>query len=168
MIEGMALDIERVGAMLTMVVDVARLEAGRFRADPSEIDAGEVANWVADLFRRGPDYPAVEVRGEARVSADAERLRAILLALSDGALWWGREGPVLIDLGSDREGATLEVRRSVGGPNPEELETMFSGPGASGSKIGLHLARRQAEAQGWSLEAAGGDGIRFVLTIPKA
>jgi signal transduction histidine kinase len=43
---------------------------------------------------------------------------------------------------------------------------MFEGPQVPGGKIGLHIARRIAEAHGWTLVAEGGDGIRFVLTLP--
>jgi TrmH family RNA methyltransferase len=166
MVEGMGLDTERIGAMVTMIVDAARLEAGRFRVEPRRLDLGEAASWVASLFSRGANYPTVEVRGGAEASADPERLRAILLALCDGALWWGREGPVVIEIRSDGGGATVEVRRDVGGPTPEELEAMFEGPQVPGGKIGLHIARRIAEAHGWTLVAEGGDAIRFVLTLP--
>jgi TrmH family RNA methyltransferase len=166
MVEGMALDTERTGAMVTMIVDAARLEAGRFRVEPRRLDLAEAASWVASLFSRGANYPTVEVRGGAEVSADRERLRAILLAMCDGALWWGREGPVVIEIRSDAVGGTVEVRREVGGPTPEELEAMFEGPQVRGGKIGLHIARRIAEAHGWTLVAEGGDEIRFVLTLP--
>ena len=166
MVQGLAFDAERIGGMVAMVVDVARLEVGRFRPDPAVTELSEVGTWVADLFRRGPDYPEVEVRGGARASADIGRLRAALLALCDGALWWGREGPVVIAATGGPKGATIEVSRRGGGPSAEELDTMFVGPAAPGTKIGLHLAYRLAEAQGWSLEARGGDGVRFVLSLP--
>jgi signal transduction histidine kinase len=43
---------------------------------------------------------------------------------------------------------------------------MFGGPGREGSRIGLHVARRIAEALGGALVAEGGDGVRFRLTLP--
>jgi TrmH family RNA methyltransferase len=167
MVQGLGLDSERIGGMITMVVDLARLESGRFRHDPVRVELAEAGGWVADLFRRGPDYPDVEIRGRARASADVDRLRAVLLALCDGALWWGREGPVLIEVAEGPGGPTVEVARTGGGPAPEELEAMFSGPGVPGAKMALHLAHRLAAAQGWSLEAGAEDGVRFVLTLPK-
>jgi RNA methyltransferase, TrmH family len=165
MVEGMALDTERIGAMVIMVVDAARLEDGRFRVEPRRLDLAEAASWVTSLFSRA-NYPTVEVRGGAEASADPERLRAILLAVCDGALWWGREGPLMIEIRSDARGAAVEVRRRAGGPTHEELEAMFEGPQVPGGRIGLHIARRIAEAHGWTLVAEGGDGIRFVLTLP--
>jgi signal transduction histidine kinase len=130
------------------------------------MDLAQGAAWVAGLFSRGANYPTIEVRGGAEASADPERLRAVLLALCDGALWWGREGPVVIEIRSDAGGATIEVRREVGGPDPEELAGMFEGPEVPGGKLGLHIARRLAEAHGWTLAAEGGDGIRYVLRLP--
>jgi signal transduction histidine kinase len=166
MVEGMALDTERIAAMVTMIVDAARLETGSFQTKSRRMDLAEVAAWVAGLFGQGANYPAIEVRGGAEASADSERLRAVLLALCDGALWWGREGPVVIEIRSDAGGAAIEVRREVGGPDPEELAGMFDGPEVPGGKVALHFARRLAEAHGWTLAAEGGDRIRYVLRLP--
>lgn len=166
MVEGMALDTERIAAMVTMVVDAARLEVGRFRTESRRMDLAEGAAWVAGLFSRSANYPTIEVRGGAEASADPERLRAVLLALCDGALWWGREGAVVIEIRPDEGGVAIEVRREVGGPDPEELAAMFEGPEVPGGKVGLHIARRLAEAHGWTLVAEGGNGIRYVLRLP--
>jgi TrmH family RNA methyltransferase len=168
MVEGLALDAERTEALVSMVVDAARLEGGRFRSEPREADLGEAGAWVADLFRRESDYPPVEVHGQGVAAVDVERLRAVLLALVDGVLWYGREGLVEIRISSDAGSATVEVRRSGDVPGPEELGSMFAGPAAPGTRIGLYLAHRLSEAHGWSLEARGSDGIGFVLRIPAA
>ena len=166
MVQGMGLDTERIGTMITMIVDAARLEAGRFRMEKRTVELAEAAAWVAGLFGRAVNYPSVEVSGTAEASSDPERLRAILLALCDGALWWGREGPVTIEIRSDPPGATIEIRRGGGAPSADDLRTMFEGPEVPGGRIGLHMARRLAEALGGTLVAEGGDGIRFELTLP--
>jgi TrmH family RNA methyltransferase len=165
MVEGMALDAERAGALVTMIVDAARLASGRFELSRERRDLAEVARWAAALFGRGPDYPVVEVSGAAEALFDPERLRAVFLALCDGAVWWGREGPIEIEIRSG-DGAAAEVRRRGGGPTGEELVGMFEGPGGSGAKVPLHIARRIVEAHGGSLTCRGGDGIAYSLTIP--
>ena len=166
MVEGMSLDTERAAAMIAMIVDVARLEGGCFRPSRDQVDLAPIAGWAAELFDRGPDHPRIEVSGSGRATIEPERLRAILLALCDGAIWWGREGPIEIEIRPRGAGATVEVRRRGAGPSPEEVDAMFGPPGGDGGKMGLHVARRVALAHGGTLTCTGGDGVRFLLTLP--
>jgi TrmH family RNA methyltransferase len=166
MVEGMLLDIERVSAMIGLMVDAARIEQGRVGPASQSRDLAEGLAWVSELFGRSRDYPDVEVRGAAPVAVDRERVQALLLALCDGAMWFGQDGPIRIEARTEGGSAVVEVDRDGTGPDEAEVERMFAGPGEESSRIGLHVARRIAEALGGSLEAEGGDGIRFRLTLP--
>jgi RNA methyltransferase, TrmH family len=166
LVEGLMLDAERASASLTMLVDAARIGAGTHRSSGERHDVAEAAAWAAALFERGPDYPGVRVSGSGRAAMDADRLRAMILALCDGAIWWGREGPIEIDITSREGGVRVEVRRGGGGPDPEEAAHMFDGPERLGAKIGLHIARLMARAHGGDLTATGEQGVRFILTLP--
>jgi TrmH family RNA methyltransferase len=166
MVEGMLLDIERVSAMIGLMVDAAKIEQGRVTPTAERRDVAETLAWLADLFARSRDYPDVEVEGSAPAAVDRDRLQALLLALCDGAMWWGQEGPISIEARAEPESAVIEVRRGGGGPSEDEARTMFGGPGTEASKIGLHIARRIVEALGGTLTAHGGETIRFVLTLP--
>jgi C4-dicarboxylate-specific signal transduction histidine kinase len=121
---------------------------------------------TADLFLRSRDYPDVEATGSGEVAVDRDRVQALLLALCDGAMWWGQEGPIEIVIRAEDGGAVVDVHRAGTGPSEDEVETMFAGPPAEGSKIGLYLARRVAEASGGSLSAEGGGGVTFQLRLP--
>jgi signal transduction histidine kinase len=81
-------------------------------------------------------------------------------------MWWGQEGPIEIVIRAEDGGAVVDVHRAGTGPPEGEVETMFAGPPAEGSKIGLYLARRVAEASGGSLSAEGGVGVTFHLRLP--
>ena len=166
MVQAMILDVERVSSMVTLLVEVARIDQGRFRTGGERREVADGAASVADLFARSPDYPDVEAEGAAEASVERDRLQAILLALCDGAMWWGQEGPIEIAVRAEDGGAVVDVRRGGTGPSANEVETMFAGPGAEGSKIGLYLARRVAEASGGSLTAEGGGGVTFRLRLP--
>jgi TrmH family RNA methyltransferase len=166
MVEGMVLDVERVSVMVTLLVEAARIESGQFRRPTGRRDVAEATSWVSDLFAHSPDYPDVEARGEAQAALDAERLQAVLLALCEGAMWWGQEGPIVIEARSESGGATIEVSRAGTGPDPQRLGTMFAGPEAGDSKIALHLAARLVEALGGSVSAEGGAGVTFRVTLP--
>jgi RNA methyltransferase, TrmH family len=165
-VEGMLLDAERAAASVTMIVEAARLASGRFRPSAERREVAEVAGWAAALFDRASDYPPVRVSGAGEVAVETDRLRALLLALCDGAIWWGREGPIEIEITPDGRLVRVEVRRRGGGPDPDEAARVFDGPASPGSKVGLHVARLLAEAHGGGLTCQGGDGVRFVLVLP--
>lgn len=166
LVEGLLLDAERASASLTMLVDAARIGAGTHRPSGERHGVGEAAAWAAALYERGPDHPPVRVSGDGRAAMDLDRLRAVILALCDGAIWWGREGPIEIDIASRDAGVEVQVGRGGGGPEPDQVAHMFDGPGSPGAKIGLHIARLMARAYGGNLTATGGDGVRFTLTLP--
>jgi signal transduction histidine kinase len=167
MVEGMLLDIERVSAMIALMVDAARIEQGRVGPSSQSRDVAEALEWVSELFGRSKDYPDVEARGGGPASVDRERIHALLLAMCDGAMWFGQDGPIRIEARSEEGSAVVEVSRDGEGLDDIEAERMFAGPGEEGSRIGMHVARRIAEAVGGSLVAEGGDGVRFRLTLPS-
>lgn len=165
-VEGMLLDGQRVNALVRLVVDAVRIMTGvTLTATHERSDAGDAARWVADLFARSGDFPDIEVEGGAEAGADADRLRALILALAEGAMWWATEGPIRVGIREEAGAAVLEVGRAGAGPDPEQLREMFAGP-EHGGKVGLYAAKLIAERLGGSLEAEGGDGVRFTLRLP--
>jgi TrmH family RNA methyltransferase len=166
MVQGMVLDVERVSAMVTLLVDLARIDKGRFDPGTDPREVGEAIGAVRDLFARSGDYPDVVAAGEGRVRLDRDRLQAVLLALCDGAMWWGQDGPIEIEARLDGSATAIRVHRAGTGPTDDEVAGMFAGPSAGGAKIGLYLARRVAEAAGGSLEASSEDGVTFRLRLP--
>jgi TrmH family RNA methyltransferase len=166
MVQAMILDVERVSSMVTLLVEVARIDQGQFRTATERRSVGDAVASVADLFARSQDYTDVEATGTAEVAVERDRLQAMLLALCDGAMWWGQEGPILIAVRAEDGGAVVDVHRGGTGPTANQVETLFAGPHAEGSKIGLYLARRVAEASGGSLTAEGDGGVTFHLRLP--
>jgi K+-sensing histidine kinase KdpD len=166
MVQGMVLDVERVSAMVALLVEVARIDQGRFEPGRERRDVSEAMAAVAELFDRNRDYPDVVARGGGVAALERDRLQAILLALCDGAMWWGQEGPIEIEARPEGGAVVLEVHRAGAGARPEEVASMFAGPDAGGSKIGLHLAHRVVDAAGGGLTADGRGGITFRLRLP--
>jgi TrmH family RNA methyltransferase len=167
LVEGMLLDVERVAAMVSLVVEAARLEGGGLQRVAGPYQVADSLRWVAAIFDRSREYPDVKVSGQAQVAVDRERLQTLLLVLCEGAMWWGREGPIEIEAREEPGSVVIEVGRKGGGPDPGEVESMFAGPGAPGIKVGLHVARRLVEALGGSLDVQGGEEIRFRLRLPE-
>lgn len=166
MVEGMALDGHRVASLLRLLLDVMALEAGGGLPGAGEAeDAAAAAGWAAGVVAGVAGRPTASVEGPAPTAVGADRLRALVLALCDGALWWGSQGPLEIRV--ERAGAAAEVavRRAGDGPTPEEAATLLEDPARAG-RVALYLARRVAEACGGTLRCEGGDGVTFRLTVP--
>jgi RNA methyltransferase, TrmH family len=166
MVRAMVLDVERLSGLVTLLVDASRIDQGRFQAAREVGDVADVMATVVATFAESDDHPDVEATGSAPVRTDPDVLLAILLALCDGAMWWGRDGPIRITATSAEGDAVVEVNRAGGGPSATEREEMLRGPSSGGSHMGLHLARRVAEATGGSITAEDENGITFRLRIP--
>jgi RNA methyltransferase, TrmH family len=166
MVGGMVLDVERVASMITLMVEMARIDQVRFRPAEERRDVGEIVGAVVDLFARSHDYPDVIVTGGGQATVERDRLLAVLLAMCDGAMWWGQEGPIEVDIREQEGEVSVDLRRSGTGPTDQELALMFRGPETGGSKIALYLAHRVTEADRGILMAEGGHGITFRLRLP--
>jgi K+-sensing histidine kinase KdpD len=102
------------------------------------------------------------------LTGDPERLRGAIAAMVQAAAWWGQRGPVHVRASRTTDEVEIEVGRAGTDLTPAEAEHLFAvrrpGEGA-GAKLGLHVARGVAAAQGGSLtaEVAGGFSLRLVV-----
>ena len=167
-------DAERMGRIVSEVLDLARLEAGRLelQVQPArlrEIAEKAVANH-SDLG--GADRVRVEVPEDTVVQADPERLGHALSNLVENAIKFSDEGPIVIAAGPD--GAIIVSDEGVGIPE-DLIGDVFSGPaphaqksGPTGTGLGLYLTRRLIEAHGGtiSVESTVGKGSVFSIELP--
>jgi TrmH family RNA methyltransferase len=164
LVGGMLLDLERLAGMVTLLVDSARLEHGRPPPEAERRDLIFAVEPIALAFARSADYPDVVVKGEGQASIDPGRLQAIVLALCEGAMWWGQSGPIEIEVSMPGAHAVIEVSRA--GEGPEDLAVVFAGAEGQGGRIALHMAKRIVESLGGTLTADAEKGIRFRLSLP--
>jgi signal transduction histidine kinase len=169
LLNGVAHESVRLELVVAQLVDAARLASGEVRLRIEPVDLLEAVRGV--LRDVGSEALGVEVEvtgDEAIVQADPARLRSIVVAMVEGAVWWAEEGPIEVDV----EGgplATVRVRRGHPSVAPDEVERIFlpRAPGSgSGSKIGLFVARGLAEAHGGALRGAAGSELEITLTLP--
>ncbi len=189
-------DLRRIKAngqhLLSIINDVlnfARLEAGEVGLDlhPVAIEAsiGELHGLVAPLLSaRGLSYDVQYACGEspchARVVADGERLRQVMLNLLTNAIKFTPSGG-RIAVACDCEGP--EVRLTVSdtgiGIAPDRLASVFepfvqvsrlSWGSREGIGLGLAISRDLARRMGGELtaESEEGKGSRFTLRLVKA
>lgn len=166
LVSGMLLDLDRLNAMITLLVETARSEQGSRAPSPESHDVRPVLEAIESVFDRSPDYPDVMLVGEAHTEARVQpsHLHAVILALCEGAMWWGQSGPIEISARAEGGNAVIEVGRGGGGPGDPEVA--FSVDEGSGGRVTLYMAKRVVESLGGTLSVEGGRETRFHIELP--
>ncbi|HLI66204.1 MAG TPA: ATP-binding protein [Caulobacteraceae bacterium] len=178
-------------SLLSDVLDIARIEAGRLELVREPFDLGAALKGVAALFKPKAEEKglAFEARiapvAEAKVTGDAVRLRQVVTNLLSNAVKFTEAGQVTLQVEAER---TLEmvklklVVRDTGiGFDAKAGARLFrrfeQADGSTtrrfgGTGLGLAISRSIAEAMGGTLSAASepGKGSAFTLTLelPRA
>jgi TrmH family RNA methyltransferase len=160
MLNGIMHDADRMDTIIRQLLDAARVMSGSFEPFLEVTDVGDLVRQLAEQQARDPDHPPIEwTGGVGAVLVDAGRLKTTLLAFAEGLVWWGTGGP--IRLGGELRDGRLTVTASREAADDVDVEALFRArqPGTGGgSKIGLYVAWRVAEASGgraWG-ERSGG------------
>jgi TrmH family RNA methyltransferase len=181
MLEGVVADANRMGMIVTELVDAARIASRRLRLAPEPTDLWRLAQEGASDFERcgsgavearrlDGEEPGPEGRSGPVVWLDPVRIRTVLFALMEAAAWWGEAGPVHVDVGADG-GPFLEVWREATSLDPATAAALFHPrkPGSGGgTKVGLYVAAALAQAHGTRIVVGTGDAIRFRLSFPPS
>jgi RNA methyltransferase, TrmH family len=171
MLRGILHDADRMDTIVRQLLDAARVMSGRFEVFLEVIDVPDLVRQVGEQQARDPDHPRIRwIGGAGGVLVDAARLKTTILAFAEALVWWGTEGD--IDVAAEAQHGRLHLSASRSSPpiDPRDLEGVFEArpPGTGGgSKIGMYVARRVAEAQGGRAWGAHADGrLSFHVELP--
>ncbi len=174
-------ECDRLLDMINTMLDISEAEAGIARLLPVEVDAGDMARDLVDLF--GPVAEDKDIRLDLRVSgvsllmADQRKLQRTLSNLLDNAIKYTLPGgSVTISVqGADRE-VCVAIRDTGIGISAPELEHIFDrfyraekSRSEPGNGLGLSLARALVLAHHGSItvKSTPREGSEFVITLPK-
>jgi signal transduction histidine kinase len=165
-------DVARLRRLVEDLTNLASLDAGREHVRTEPFDLATLVDGT--VRSRGWDE-RVLVRSEpAPVTSDRTRVDRIVANLIGNALDHGG-ADVVVRVGRDADGASVEVADNGRGIAPEHLPHVFdrfyradparSGPG---SGLGLAIARENARLLGGDVEARSepGTGSHFTLRLP--
>lgn len=172
-------DADRVTRLLTELLDVSRIDAGRLPLHRQITTLGRI---VAPLARRfeveHPDRPLeVDVPADLPdLMVDPDRIAQVLSNLLDNALKYGGTGVVRIAARRDTDEVRCAVIDTGGGIPEDQLEQVFTKYARlhrgrpSGSGLGLYISRGIVTAHGGRMWARSdrGAGTEFVFTLPTA
>ena len=171
--------IDRMQALLGTLLDVSRLNAGKFTLDLADVDLADLAREAADRAAgeaQGRETP-ITVRAEPVIGHwDRMRLDQVVTNLLANALKYGSRRPVEVEVEARGREAILRVRDHGIGIAPESLALIFerferaANAGAvQGMGLGLWIARKMVEAHGGTIavESTLGSGSTFTVTLPR-
>jgi two-component system, OmpR family, sensor kinase len=180
-----AIDSEaaRLSAMVSDLLDLARMDANQFRIDPATVNTQEVldeayAAQVAVADARGITLET-DFRALPMIVTDPERFRQIIDNLITNAIHWTPSGGTVQLEAHATDGGGISVSVSDSGPGvpSDQRERVFapfhSEPnpdGRTGSGLGLAICRQLARTLGGDVvvgDAARG-GATFAITLPAA
>ncbi len=169
---------------LTRIVDDLRVlglfNAGALELSVVEIDLADLARDVAALSAEDLDSRSMPVSlrlSPARVRADPDRMRQLLLALIDNAMRYAPGGPLTLETAVEDGTAVIRCRDHGPGLSPDALLHAFEpfwraeesrARDQGGSGLGLSVVRAIALAHGGRVlgENMEGGGACFSVFLP--
>lgn len=175
-------------ALLTLVndiLDVSKIEAGKFELEAQPFDLEAVVGDVMELCSAGADAKgvrlAVQYAGSTprRFIGDAGRVRQVLLNLVGNGIKFTSAGSVSAQVQSHLGGVKVSILDSGIGIEEEAIGRLFAQfvqadssttRRFGGTGLGLVIARRLVELMGGTIgvESGAGMGSTFWFTLPGA
>jgi PAS domain S-box-containing protein len=169
-------------AMLTDVLDIAKIEAGRMQLAVETVDVPtlvtEIEHTVAPLCHEKANRFVATPAAGVTVETDAAKLRRILLNLLSNANKFTEAGEIRLGVSADDGAVHFSVRDTGIGITKEQREQIFGaftqGDGTStrrhgGTGLGLAISQRLAEMLGATIlvDSTPGEGSTFTLRVPR-
>lgn len=178
-LEMAARQIDKLTRLISQLMDVSRITAGRLRLEPERVDLAAIARDVVARFRED----ALKARCEVMLRADEPvrgtwdplRMEQVVTNLLSNALKFGAGSPVEIEVSTAGSSARLFVRDHGVGISAEDIDRVFqrferasSARSYAGMGLGLYIVRQIVEAHGGTVrvESQPGAGSRFSVELP--
>jgi signal transduction histidine kinase len=175
---------DRLFRMVSDILDIARIESGRFEIHPEPFDIVLPLRATIDRLRRLVQDKEITLRLQVpdrlpRVSADGHRMEQVFTNLLGNALkFTPRGGQITVTAQEFPTEVLVEVRDSGMGIPAEHLEPIFdrfyrvplpAGEKVEGSGLGLSICKAIVEEHGGRIwvESVVGQGSAFSLTLPR-
>ncbi len=169
--------VERLGRLISDLLDVARIDQGLFEVLPEPIDLTALVSEAAEALQVPGTRIEVHTASQLRVVADPARVRQAVENLLANAVQHAPPGTTVNVRVGHQESVpqpTALVAITDHGPGidpailPRLFERFARSSNSKGLGIGLFVARRIAEAHGGRLEVTSSNqsGTQFRLSLP--
>ena len=178
---------DRLGRIVSDLLDISRIEAGRYSLNPSPLNVGDVVDQVLDLVDANAREKSIElvvsIDPELSMMADRKAMEHILINLVSNAFKYTDEGGV-VEVTAHAPSAEIiriEVLDDGPGIDPAHRQRIFErffrvDAGRSrdmgGTGLGLSIVKNLVEAQGGEVgvdpRSPRGSIFWFTLPIPPS
>jgi PAS domain S-box-containing protein len=175
MLQTVNADADRVTRLLTELLDVSRIDAGRLEMRKQVVDLGTAVQKAVNGRIAGGDPEdkfVVRLTGELpEIWADPDKVDQVVGNLVENAVRHG-EGTVTVTVQPWEDGAEVVVEDQGVGIPPDTAARVFTrfwrGNKGRGTGLGLYIVKGLVEAHGGSVEvgSAEGGGARFRFVLP--
>jgi PAS domain S-box-containing protein len=174
------LQVKKLNALVSDLLDVSSIEAGKLRFAEDRFDIRQVIENVIELFAHGNNNYHINLETditELLINGDAHRIEQVINNLLTNAIRYAPgSDQIIISLSREKNNVKVGVRDFGVGIVPEKLKQIFSrfyrvdeaNPNVSGLGIGLYLSEEiitRHNGQIWA-ESELGKGSTFWFTLP--
>jgi PAS domain S-box-containing protein len=172
--------IERLSRLISALMDVSKITAGRLRLELEEVDLSAVVHDVAARFAEDAARAqcSIDLNAKGYVVGKWDRLRVeqVVTNLLTNAFKFGTGKPVELTVREEGPRVRLTVRDHGIGIAPDDVERIFhryeqaiSSRAYGGLGLGLYIARQIVEAHGGAIrvESEPGAGSTFTVELPR-
>jgi signal transduction histidine kinase len=170
--------VDRLGGLLSDLLDVSQISSGRLNLAPEPIDLAEVTWEAAQRFEQeiAASGSRLSLRLQPHVLGRWDRLRLdqVISNLISNAIKYGGGNPIEVSLTTDADHAHLTVRDNGIGITPEHQARIFrpyervGRPQAGSYGLGLWIVKALVDAMGGNiqLDSTPGEGTCFSVHVP--
>lgn len=177
LVETIHADAERMGRIVSEVLDLARIESNRIELHMTDVNLAELCSEAraSSASLGGSERVTIDVPGDLAAHVDRERMLHVFSNIIENAVKFSDEGPISVK-GHAEDGDALIIVSDEGvGIEPERLPEIFSGPAPTAQKaaprgtgLGLYLSRRIVELHDGAItvESRQDVGSTFTVRLP--
>jgi len=175
--------IDRLERLITSLLDISKIEAGRVDIKRSLVSVTNIAKQVVSFFESKANEKGLALRTSmpemgVDAYADGDRIIQVLTNLVNNAIKFTDEGYIELQIKERADEIECVVEDTGHGVAEEDIPKMFvkfqqinrvHGDGEKGTGLGLSIAKSIVEmhdGQMW-VESKLGEGTKIIFTLPK-
>lgn len=177
------LSSERLIAIVTDLLDVARIQSGKLSVTNEEVNISEVITNSLNELRISASQKSIELQEEGTdkehmALADAKRLQQAIINLVSNAIKYTEKGSITLAVEDKHAHIEIRVKDTGMGISAEDQKKLFAPffrvnsarlENITGSGLGMWITKELIELMGGQIgvESIRGVGTQVVITIPK-
>lgn len=177
-------NIERLGRIISDILDISKIEAGKLPLHKSVVDMGMILRDLFSFYKNTVEQKGIEFNIEAPASgvyayADEERITQVITNLISNAIKFTNEGGrITLRLKHEERELVCSIEDAGIGIAESDLNRIFEkfqqltkvyGPGEKGTGLGLSIAKKIIEMHKGRIWAKSrlGEGSEFYFSLPR-